>query len=34
MQKQILEILEKVILENYNIEKKDLKLEVPPKKEL
>ncbi len=34
MQKQVLEILEKVILEKYNIEKKDLKLEIPPKKEL
>lgn len=34
MQKQILEILAKIILEKYSLEKKGLKLEVPPKKEL
>jgi len=34
MQKQVLEILEKLILEKYNIQKTDLKLEIPPKKEL
>jgi len=34
MQKQIIEILEKIILEKYNLEKKDIKLEIPPKKNL
>gem|GEM_PF-3624221 len=34
LEKQILEIFEKIILENYNLEKKDLVLGIPPKKEL
>jgi len=34
MQKEIITILEKIILEKYGIEKQDLKLEIPPKKEL
>jgi len=34
MQKQVLEIIEKTIKDNYDLEKNDLKLEIPPKKEL
>ncbi len=34
MKTEIIKLLEKQILEKYNLEKKDLKLEIPPKKEL